>query len=133
MPKNQKAKHLSSSSQLSMMKTLLTYSLMLNGQLEEYLSSLEEMKKDLKADELKMNTNIPTMLDSEEMKKNEVMEANDSMVINNSEAMLDSYLSLDMSWMDSDSFDMSWIDSYCHHDLNMNDTYNLNFQHGVEV
>ncbi|GKA14174.1 hypothetical protein Tco_0693820 [Tanacetum coccineum] len=91
------------------------------------------MKKDMKADELKMNNNILAMLDSEEMKKNEVMEANDSMVINNSEAMLDSDLSLDMSWMDSDSFDMSWIDSYCHHDLNTNDTYNLNFQHGVEV
>ncbi|PWA52029.1 Transcription factor, MADS-box [Artemisia annua] len=61
------------------------------GQLEEYICSLEEMKKDAvtKADELKMNNNVPAMLGSEEMRKNEAVKANDSvMITNNIPAML---------------------------------------------
>nr|GEY50600.1 hypothetical protein [Tanacetum cinerariifolium] len=112
---------------------------------------LEEMKKDA-VDELKMNNNIPKKLGSEEMKKNLVMEDdNDSMmmvlysdemkknvvndlIINNSQPMFDSDLSLDMSWsdfdmswLDSDTIDMSWINTYSEHGVN------LNFHHGVEV
>nr|GEV32937.1 hypothetical protein [Tanacetum cinerariifolium] len=109
------------------------------------------MKKDA-VDELKMNNNIPKKLGSEEMKKNLVMEDdNDSMmmvlysdemkknvvndlIINNSQPMFDSDLSLDMSWsdfdmswLDSDTIDMSWINTYSEHGVN------LNFHHGVEV
>nr|GEX88810.1 transcription factor, MADS-box [Tanacetum cinerariifolium] len=102
------------------------------GQLEE------ETKNDAvrKADD-------QVVLDSDEMKKNVVNEANDLM-INNSQTMLDSDLSLDMSWSDSDMFDMSWLDSdtidmswintYSEHgDTHTNATFNLNFLHGVEV
>nr|GEW95171.1 hypothetical protein CTI12_AA172970 [Tanacetum cinerariifolium] len=40
----------------------------------------------------------------------------------------------DMSWLDSDTIDMSWINTYSEHgDTHMNDTFNLNFHHGVEV
>nr|GEX68863.1 transcription factor, MADS-box [Tanacetum cinerariifolium] len=102
------------------------------GQLEE------EMKNDAvrKADD-------QAVLDSDEMKKNVVNEANDLM-INNSQPMLDSDLSLDMSWLDSDMFymswldldtiDMSWINTYSEHgDTHTNATFNINFLHGVEV
>ncbi|GJR29437.1 transcription factor, MADS-box [Tanacetum coccineum] len=100
------------------------------GQLEEYSSSLEEMKKDAvtRTDELKMNSNIPEKLGSEEMKKNVVMEDdNDSTIINNSQAVLDSdemkknvvneandlmiNNSQPMFDSDSDTFDMSWINN----------------------
>nr|GEZ43736.1 hypothetical protein [Tanacetum cinerariifolium] len=104
----------------------------------------DEMKKNVvnEANDLMIN-NSQAVLDSDEMKKNVVNEANDLM-INNSQPMFDSYLSLDMSWSDSDMFDMSWLDSdtidmswinTCseHGDTHTNDTFNLNFHHGVEV
>nr|GFA41402.1 hypothetical protein [Tanacetum cinerariifolium] len=98
-----------------------------NSEQESNIGQLEEMKKDA-VDELKMNSNILEKFGSEEMKKNLVMEDdNDSIMINNSQPMFDSDLSLDMSWSDSDMFDMSWINTYFEHGVNPN------FHHGVEV
>nr|GFB42128.1 hypothetical protein [Tanacetum cinerariifolium] len=99
-----------------------------NSEQESNIGQLEEMKK-VAVDELKMNSNIPEKLGSEEMKKNPVMEDdNESMMINNSHhPMFDLDLSLDMSWSDSDMFDMSWINTYFEHGVNPN------FHHGVEV
>nr|GFB93788.1 hypothetical protein [Tanacetum cinerariifolium] len=105
-----------------------------NSEQESNIRQLEEMKKDA-VDELKMNNNILEKLGSEEKKKNLVMEDdNDLMMINNSQPMFDSDLSLDMSWsdsnmswLDSDTIDMSWIDTYSEHGVN------LNFHLGVEV
>nr|GEW95172.1 transcription factor, MADS-box [Tanacetum cinerariifolium] len=105
-----------------------------------------------------MIDNSQAVLDSDEMKKNVVVEDdNDSMMIDNSQAVLDSdemkknvvveddndsmmidNLSLDMSWSDSDTFDMSWLDSDMswinnypeHGDTH---TFDMNFHHGVEV
>nr|GFA12171.1 hypothetical protein [Tanacetum cinerariifolium] len=57
-----------------------------------------------------MIDNSQAVLDPDEMKKNVVNEANDLMV-NNSQPMFDSEFSLDMSWSNSDTFDMSWLDS----------------------
>ncbi|GJR29435.1 transcription factor, MADS-box [Tanacetum coccineum] len=78
------------------------------------IGQLEEMKNDAvtKADELKMKAN--------------------DLMINKSQPMLDSDM-FDMSWFDLDTFDMSGINNYSEYgDTHMNDTFNLNFHHGLE-
>nr|GFA42075.1 nicalin-1-like isoform X1 [Tanacetum cinerariifolium] len=70
----------------------------------------EEMKKNLVVEDdndSMMINNSQAVLDSDEMKKNMLNEANDLMI-----PMLDSDLSLDMGWSDSDTFGVSWLDSY---------------------
>nr|GEW33444.1 nicalin isoform X1 [Tanacetum cinerariifolium] len=97
----------------------------------------DEIKKNLVVEddnESMIINNTQAVLDSNEMKKNVVNEANDLMTI----PMLDSDLSLDMSWSDSDTFDVSWLDSYRswinnypkHGDTH---TFDMNFHHGVQV